>query len=337
LRALPLTTSGTIDHGALLAFAARREPEAREGIAPEAFCPEESLIVDAWSRVVRRPITRSDTFRALGGDSLALAEALAILRQTHGIALPPRLAWESSVADLGAWILGRPGASGAPVEAPEIVPLEAVDPEAALALACETFATREPLCVALSVLAEDMMGFARPVFDLARLGETSFVARDRASGALVGFAVAMDIRRMPELLEIPAPLAPAMELLDDLTGEYLASGPPIHDGEVIELVMTGAAPFLDGYGVAAALEARVLEASRAAGFRRAMTICTHRATALLAQQMGFSRLLSRPYAMWQHAGRAVFASMAAVHGEAAVHERSLIGRPDAQTARSRGR
>ena len=114
-----------------------------------------------------------------------------------------------------------------------------------------------------------------------------------------------------------------MELLDDLTREYLAAGPPIHEGEVIELVMTGAAPFLDGYGVAAALEARVLDAARAAGFRRAMTICTHRATALLAQQMGFSRLLSRPYARWQHAGRAVFASMAAVHGEAAVYERSL--------------
>jgi hypothetical protein len=90
------------------------------------------------------------------------------------------------------------------------------------------------------------------------------------------------------------------------------------------LVVTGVLPGQFGYGVASMLEKRALAAAREMGFLRAMTICTHRVTAQLAQRTGFQRLFAQPYASFEFAQARVFASISPAHGEAAVYERILV-------------
>ena len=93
---------------------------------------------------------------------------------------------------------------------------------------------------------------------------------------------------------------------------------------VVELVVTGVLPGQFGYLVASMLEKRALAAAREMGFLRAVTICTHRVTAQMAQRTGFQRLFAQPYASFEFAQRRVFASISPAHGEAAVYERILV-------------
>ncbi len=89
--------------------------------------------------------------------------------------------------------------------------------------------------------------------------------------------------------------------------------------------MTGADADVDGFAVARALERRSIEAARAMGYRRAVTICTNLVTAHIAiEELGFERLAAIPYASFEVEGRAVFAEGATLaHREAVLLEKWL--------------
>jgi amino acid adenylation domain-containing protein len=85
--ALPLSPNGKVDRRTL---AARVRVEPRE-IPPERQpqTERERQVAAMWSSLLRRDdIARDDTFSALGGDSLSLAELLARLRELPGAAAP---------------------------------------------------------------------------------------------------------------------------------------------------------------------------------------------------------------------------------------------------------
>lgn len=93
LAALPRGDRGKVDRMALPA-PSRAEFESPAG-------PLESAVAQLWSTVlcVDR-VGRTDSFYALGGDSLGVAQMLVALRESHGIALQPSdLACAPTVAD----------------------------------------------------------------------------------------------------------------------------------------------------------------------------------------------------------------------------------------------
>ncbi len=93
LTALPRNDRGKVDRMGL--------PEPRR-IPFESPCgANESTVAKLWAAVLRvETVGRQDSFYALGGDSLSVAQMLAALRESHGVALlPSDLAAAPTVAE----------------------------------------------------------------------------------------------------------------------------------------------------------------------------------------------------------------------------------------------
>lgn len=109
LAALPRGDRGKVDRMAL--------PKPHR-IPFESPCgPDESTVAKVWARVLRvETVGRADSFYALGGDSLSVAEMLVELRHSHGVALQPSdLAGAPTVAEFAQRLgQGRPVAEFRP-------------------------------------------------------------------------------------------------------------------------------------------------------------------------------------------------------------------------------
>lgn len=221
---------------------------------------------------------------------------------------------------------GRPVASASsPALRPRVVAASTVDPLVLARLIAQAFAAREPLAVATAVTAEDFLDFAVQVVAACTRSPLSFVSCDPATGALTGFCMAADVLHLPVInaASVAPSLGPTLAILAQLDQAYTRQCGPTRAGEVVELVVTGVLPGQFGYLVASMLERQALAAARQMGFQRAVTVCTHRVTAQLAQRTGFRRLFAQPYASFEFKQRRVFESISAAHGEAAVYERML--------------
>ena len=324
--ALPRTPNGKIDRVALARWAA--EPHGRGGGAPIETEGERSLGA-LWSTCLDGvPVGRDDTFIGLGGDSLAFAELVAALSpsQGDGVAVPFALLRDGTLAEIARWLEQRPDRVAAPATPRyEAVDAGLVDPGHLASVIAEAFAAREPLTVATAVTAAEFRGYAVPVVAACATSGLSFVARDSATGAVAGFCMAVDLRRAPVIppTSVAPSLWPTLALLGGLGEAYLRHCAAPAAGDVVELVVTGVVAGHDGYEVASMLEDRTLAAGRALGYQHAMTICTHRVTALLAQRAGFRRVVAESYATTEFANRRVFASIGPEHREAAVYEKAL--------------
>jgi hypothetical protein len=284
-------------------------------------------LAELWSRALGGvPVGRNDSLAALGADSLTTAEVLALLRHETGTPVPLSTVVDGTLAEVA-----RRLDTSAPPRTPsltprfEVLPAQAVEAPQLAHFVAETFARREPLSVATGLGALDLLPFVEGVLSSCEGEDLSFVARDRQTGALVGFCLAHDLLRAPKPdRPLPASLLPTLRLLGDLGQAYTALRGEEVAGEVVELAMTGAAVDMNGYRIAEVLEGRTLEAARARGFCRAVTICTHRVTARLAKHAGYRRLAARSYDTYVVNGERVFSSLAKEHGGAVLFEKDLV-------------
>ncbi|TDO10056.1 acyl-CoA synthetase (AMP-forming)/AMP-acid ligase II [Mycobacterium sp. BK086] len=120
----------------------------------ESPCDDhESTVATLWADVLRIDrVGRTDSFYALGGDSLSVAQMLVALRESHGIALKPTdLASAPTVASfaqtLAAALQKTPGAVARRALRPTTTPLRPLSAETAGApLFCFTGAGASALC-----------------------------------------------------------------------------------------------------------------------------------------------------------------------------------------------
>lgn len=327
MESLPLTPNGKIDRLTLVA-------QASIPRAPQNFIPPdndiEQRIAALWTRILGvAPIGRNDIFVKLGGDSLALAEVLATLPREFGVNVPPKLARDGTLADVASWIVAKPADS--PLSSParyEILAASEVDPYLLAGVMAEVFSTpNEPIATITSTTAAEFFTtIAVPLVAACVNAGLSFVTRDLTTGAIVGFCMAHDFR-VPPLISAPstAPrsLRPVLGLLTQLGGVYEVLRGEAPKGEVVEIFATGAIPGHDGFDLASRLEERTLAAAAALGFRRAVTICTHRVTTQISESAGFVRLAAQSYATFEYEGRPILESLAQVHGEAVLFEKEI--------------
>lgn len=327
METLPLTPHGKIDRLALAALASI--PRVSQKVIP----PEtdiERTIAALWTRILGiTPINRDDTFVHLGGDSLALAEVLATLTREFGAVVPPRLARQGTLAEVALWIAAKPADSPyLSLAHYEIVPANAIDSTLLARMIAEVFSTpHEPIAaITLTTAAEFLATLAIPLVAACANQGLAFIARDLTTSAIVGFCMAHDMRvppAIPAVSAAPQSLRPVLTLLMQLGGKYeVLRGEP-SNGEVAEIFVTGVSPGFDGYDIASRLEERTLAAAVALGFRRVVTICTHRVTAQIAENAGFVRLAEQSYATFEYDGHRIFESLASVHGEAVLFEKEI--------------
>ncbi len=96
---------------------------------------------------------------------------------------------------------------------------------------------------------------------------------------------------------------------------------------IFGILYAGAAPGTDGYQLAHLLEHTALASARRLGFRRAVTICTHRATVLQAAQAGFRRICARDYATFALGNERPLQNIPNPHSEAVLFELELEAYP----------
>lgn len=341
---LPATPTGKLDRARLEKTRAVRTVQISPDLLPRTST--EHLLATLWSdRLGVWPLSRTDTFQKLGGDSLSLVAFLTDLRKRFGEM--GRL--EGSFADtplevIAQWVDAHksfsdpsaaaslqtsaraPSVPSIPSDLPfDLVPFEPRHLDRVAELATQSFLTREPMTMLLAPPQDQMARFVRPICEHCLPGGLSFVALARGTESVVGYTLFQDHAvRMEGSFERPASMGPAFALLRTLGMEYRRRSGQVGRGEVLESYMTGAVPEVDGLQVALALEKHALENAAKRGYKRAFTICTNRVTVHIADELGFQRLSVLPYATFQVEGRAVFASgPPREHQEAVLFEKHL--------------
>jgi amino acid adenylation domain-containing protein len=328
MTSLPLLPNGKLDRPTL---AQERKRPVRV-LSPEQLpqTQTEQRLSSLYAQVLgTQSIARQDTFATLGGDSLALAELLAKLDGQF-----PRHVFEggqlqqTEIMQLAEWIDCDTMPSVADsLSGVTLLPLspQVVREEVMLRLASAVDLEREPLTAAAQLTYEDELPYVKPIVAAGLYEGLSVVARSEATGHLVGFCLAHDFCTPAGVsLEESAPrLKPVVKLLTELEEDYVRTfGQPVA-GEVVQLSMTGTLSEVTGYEIARQLEQYTLKTSRARGYRRAVTICTHRVTAILAERAGFVRCVARDYSTYEYEGQRVFASLADIHREVILFVKEL--------------
>lgn len=322
--ALPLGPHGKVDHGALKA---RRSRHAAAGAHWQPRTPSEQRLAALWTQLLHRvPASAEDTFFALGGDSLSLAELLALLARTDNVhAADSGLLSHGTLAEVAGWLAtGKKISPAAPLPF-SIGPLDSVSTEVVMRLVIATFLSGEPVAIATAIAAADLEKYLELVLHACRRAAVSCLALSPATRLPVGFCLAHDLVDEPSFAPgaEPPTMRTVMTLLGGLMEEYERLRGRPQAGEVIELAMTGAAPGTDGYQLAHLLEHTALASARRLGFRRAVTICTHRATVLQAAQAGFRRICARDYATFALGNERPLQHIPKPHSEAVLFELEL--------------
>jgi amino acid adenylation domain-containing protein len=123
LDALPLTSNGKLDRGALPP--PLPENVLRESGSPPPDDPDQAVLAEIWSDTLGiRPVGASDDFFALGGDSLRAARVMARVRDAFGVELALGAMFECrTIVRLAAKIQSARGSETGSLKRPGIVPL----------------------------------------------------------------------------------------------------------------------------------------------------------------------------------------------------------------------
>ena len=326
---LPLLPNGKLDRRTLTELAQRTTRVLQPSEAP--LTDTERRLAALFASVLSvSPIARQDSFADLGGNSLALAELLvAIGRDFHGDRLESLQVARLPLHVIASWIDGdKKSVLDLPPQLGfELLPLSAsgLTEEQTIRLAAEMDADREPLTAATALTVEDDLPFVTPIVQASWADGLSFVAREKGGEPVLGICLAHDFCSLAVIPVETAPvrLLPSLELLTELEHEFIQKYGEPSRGEVVQLSLTGTIPGVPGYEMTRELELQSLAAARQRGYRFAMTICTHRVTAIQAERAGFTRLSSREYSTYEFEGQRVFASLANVHREAILFVKEL--------------
>jgi amino acid adenylation domain-containing protein/non-ribosomal peptide synthase protein (TIGR01720 family) len=108
LEALPLLPSGKLDRRALALIPLDHGAKEREAVRPRS--PVEQVIADIWAQLLRvRDFDIQDNFFELGGHSLTATQLISRIRETFGVDIPLRAAFDApTIEGLSEVLLSLP-------------------------------------------------------------------------------------------------------------------------------------------------------------------------------------------------------------------------------------
>ena len=172
------------------------------------------------------------------------------------------------------------------------------------------FARADPLSVAAGLSAAQVEGFVRAVTRVENVADLSIVARDIATGAVVGVLLGEDAAAPPP----PAPPAmpesfiPLLTLFVALIGEMPARN--AEPGEVVHLYMLAVDEPSTRRGIAQRLVQASVDNAADRGYRLAVTEAAGRVSHHVFAKRGFRDRASVSYAEFEYGGRHPFAVVA---------------------------
>ncbi|HLL46792.1 MAG TPA: GNAT family N-acetyltransferase [Longimicrobiaceae bacterium] len=193
--------------------------------------------------------------------------------------------------------------------------LRAADVEETTALIAATFSRAEPMGAALGLPPEVVRQVVSVFAPRAVEDGLTLVARDAATGELVGALLADDFAAPPpEGMEaVSERFRPIAALLEELDAGY-REGRSIRRGEYLHLAMLGVSPAAAGRRVGQELVELCMENGARRGFRTAVTEATGRVSQHICRKHGFVERITCPYRSFRFEGRPVFAGIGDHHG-----------------------
>ena len=188
------------------------------------------------------------------------------------------------------------------------------DAEEMIRLLGGIFARRDPPAFAVDITPGEFEDFVRLFCPKAHTEALTILAREAATGVLLGALLTEDSASPPPdgLDGLSPKFDPIFDILGQLDTEYRADRPLV-PGECLHLFLLGVAGTAAGNGVAQRLVAESLANGRRRGYRVAVTEATNPTSQHIFRKLGFVERARRSYAEHRFEGRAVFASIAG-HG-----------------------
>lgn len=328
LPSLPLTPSGKVNRLELTTLAQRLDAARKTDAG--TLSPDDEPLGKLYAEVLGVwPIYGQDSLAALGGDSLTLAELAARLAEQGQPSIPLPLLRDSALSQVTRWLRHHDPlpAVGAPPF--RVVPAQSVDFETLLRFATEVFIAREPMCQSFRLTSDDLLPFYRVLLSAYLPQGLSLVAVDEASGEPIGFSIAGD---WTTPLTVPsdqftAALSAYLRFLSIFFDEYERDHWQPQRGDLLDLAIAGAKPGHDGVEMLAAMDRSILTEASRRGFRRASTLCLHRATIRTAELLGFAPAIRYRYASLAEQGVIAPFATTSVHTEAIYFTRDLRPEP----------
>jgi ribosomal protein S18 acetylase RimI-like enzyme len=187
---------------------------------------------------------------------------------------------------------------------------DATDVDEMASLLASVFSRYEPPAVAVGESIEELERLVRLFGPRAASDGLSIVARERASGDLIGALLVDDFASpSPEgIAEACAHFGPIAALLDELDERYRRTWSSV-SGQVLHLFMLGVAPQHGGKGIAQTLVRLCVENGERRGYRAAVTEATGIVSQRVFRKLGFADRFSVSYKEFSFGGRRVFESI----------------------------
>jgi ribosomal protein S18 acetylase RimI-like enzyme len=192
----------------------------------------------------------------------------------------------------------------------------------------EVFAQRDPPAVATGLTPAEFETFVQLFCPKAVSESLTIVAREAATGAMIGALLTEDSASAPPdgIDRLSPKFDPIFDILGQLDAEY-RRGEAVHPGESMHLFLLGVAQGFAGKGVAQRLVSECLANGARKGYRVAVTEATNKTSQHVFRKQGFIERVRRSYAGHRFEGQALFQSIAE-HGGPILMDKRLAGTPD---------
>jgi hypothetical protein len=174
----------------------------------------------------------------------------------------------------------------------------------------EAFGRHEPMTIATGSSREELVAFVKLFGPKAAEEGVTIVARDLASGAMIGALLTDDFAAPPPegFEQVGERFQPTLSMLEQMDAQY-RQGRDIRAGEYLHLFMIGVSRASTGRKVARNLVGTCLENGLRKGYRVAVTEATGTVSQHIFRGWGFVDRLTVLYKEYNYKGRRVFESI----------------------------
>jgi ribosomal protein S18 acetylase RimI-like enzyme len=177
------------------------------------------------------------------------------------------------------------------------------------------FTEHDPPAVAVGLSRHEFAQLVDLYRDRAGTEGLTVIARDPASGDIVGTLLAEDAAAaFPAGVERLSPkFDPIFDILTELESEY-RRGQVVLPGDALHLFLLGVHPAFARQQIAQRLVGAAMAGGARRGYRLAVTEATNKVSQHVFRKLGFVDRVRRSYAGYRFAGRPVFSSIAEHEG-----------------------
>lgn len=183
------------------------------------------------------------------------------------------------------------------------------DLEETIACIVDVFPRAEPMTKAMEITSDEFYPFAEIYCKKAVREGLSLVARDKATGNVIGFLISENLASEPPngIETINEKLLPIIKLLDGLDENYKEEALELNERNILRLFMVGVSKHYEGLNLATTLIEKNLKLAAQKSYSRAIGEATNSVTQhILRDKLGFDEKFSIKYKSYTYNGKQVF-------------------------------